>query len=158
MPHTKENPLVSIVYKETGQRRVCQYTEDGKIKQEYYSRWLWQRHNGPVTKSFLISYKDGDMMNDDIGNYELISRSDYMRKYAKEHKDGNKYSIRWSKIKGESDLEKLMTVLDKYKIRHFQELHDITGIDLGQLSRIKNKGRGIGLTNIKRLFDALDKI
>lgn len=154
---TKEEPLIMVIYKSAGPRRLCHWHENGKVKTQYYSRWLWEKNNGKMPRNVVIVYKDGDGMNDCIENYEVMSKSEFMRKYPKD-KDNSGYSKRWSKIAGDTDLEKLNTVLLQYDIRNFQQLNELTGIDLGQLSRIKNKGYGLGLTNIKRLFDAVDKI
>jgi hypothetical protein len=157
---TKENPLVIVIYETAGPRRLCHWHENGKVHTQYYSRWLWEKANGKIPKGCFIIHKDNDTMNDCIENYEMVDSSEYLSKLRKQgHIDGaEKYSSRWSCLDGNTDLEKLNTVLLQYKIRNFQQLSELTGIDLGQLSRIKNKNSGLGFVNIKRLFDAVDKI
>jgi hypothetical protein len=156
----QEEPLVMVIYESAGPRRLCHWHENGKVKTQYYSRWLWEKVRGKIPKGYFILYKDNDTLNDSIENYEIVPSREYLSMNRKQgHIDGaEKYSSRWSCIDGITDLEKLNTVLLQYDIRNFQQLNELTGIDLGQLSRIKNQNRGLGFVNIKRLFDAMDKI
>lgn len=162
---TKENPLVLIVYFKAGPRRILRWFENGKYKSEFYSRWLWKKANGEIPKGYFIHYKDGDSMNDCIENYELVKYgklSEYDRFLKQhdrmDHAKKKKYYQRWSQLEGTSTLEKLNTVLAQCEIKNFHQLSELSEIDEAQLNRIKNKNTGLGLINIKRLFDFLDGI
>jgi hypothetical protein len=39
---------------------------------------VWERENGPVPKGFIVTFKDGDKMNCDIGNLDMISMQENM--------------------------------------------------------------------------------
>ena len=162
---TKENPLVLIVYFKAGPRRILRWFENGKYKSEYYSRWLWRKANGEIPKGYLIHYKDGNGMNDCIENYELVKYHNFSEydRFLKhhdrmDHAKKEKYLLRWDQLEGTSALEKLNTALNQYGIKNFHMLSELSEIDEAQLNRIKNKNTGLGLINIKRLFDALDRI
>lgn len=54
-------------------------------KWEYLARHVWREHNGEIPKGHIVVHKDGDSMNCDIGNLELISRADNARRnYSRE--------------------------------------------------------------------------
>jgi hypothetical protein len=160
---TKENPLISIVYFKSGPRRVCRWFEDGRYKTEFYARRLWKSVKGEIPKGYFIHYKDGDKMNDCIENYELVrfeGLSEY-EKFLKHHDrmdnaQKNKYRLRWMELEGNTALEKLNTVLAQYEIKNFHQFSELTDINEGQINRIKNKNTGLGMINVKRLFDAID--
>lgn len=177
--HTMENPCICINYYERGPRRVCTWQENGKTKNEYYSRWLWKKLKGEIPKGYFVHHKDKDTLNDKIENYELVKAGEHARLHVSKNlwesaslnrtlkthdrldnanKDKQKFLSRWSGIEGNTSSEKLGYVLSKYNIKNFQELSEIANIDVGLLSKIKKNTRNLGYINIKRLFDSLDKI
>jgi len=175
---TKENPSICVNYYKRGPRRVCFWIENGKQRQEYYSRWLWEKQKGDIPKNFFVHHKDKNTLNDCIENYELMSRSEHSRfhckkdiselsvygRLLKQHakldytdKGKYKYLSRWKEIDGESDYAKLKCILSKYDIKNFQQLSEMSNIDFGQLSRIRHNKCKLGWININRLFNFLDK-
>lgn len=54
-------------------------------KWEYLARHTWREHRGEIPKGHIVIHKDGDSMNCDIDNLELISRADNARRnYSRE--------------------------------------------------------------------------
>jgi hypothetical protein len=47
---------------------------------EWTHRRSWEAAHGPIPKGFLLVFKDGDHTNCNIGNLELITRSELMRR------------------------------------------------------------------------------
>lgn len=43
-------------------------------------RHVWEQQNGPIPPGHTIVFRDGDRANCDIGNLEMISRADLMRR------------------------------------------------------------------------------
>lgn len=43
-------------------------------------RYVWEQHNGPIPAGMAVVFKDGNPLNCDIGNLELISRKELMRR------------------------------------------------------------------------------
>jgi hypothetical protein len=54
-------------------------------------RYLWQKYNGDIPSGFVIHHMDGNFDNNELSNYELISRSEHQslhyKGYTKEYKD-----------------------------------------------------------------------
>lgn len=46
----------------------------------HLSRHVWEKHNGPIPPGYVISFRNGDTLNCDIANLELISKADNMRR------------------------------------------------------------------------------
>lgn len=44
----------------------------------------WEYHNGPIPKGHVVHRKDGDSLNDDIGNLELLSRAEHLELHRPE--------------------------------------------------------------------------
>jgi hypothetical protein len=44
--------------------------------------WLWRRHHGPIPRGHNVCFKDGDPLNCDIGNLELVSNAELARRNA----------------------------------------------------------------------------
>lgn len=54
------------------------YVRVAKMKWVMRYRLIWEKVNGPIPRGFVIRHKDGNTLNDDINNLELISRRDNM--------------------------------------------------------------------------------
>lgn len=52
-------------------------------RNQHVHRLEWRKHNGEIPKGYVIHHKDGNKLNWDIHNLELLSRSEHIR----EHKD-----------------------------------------------------------------------
>lgn len=48
-----------------------------------YSIWLWSQTNGPVPRGSVI-HSDGDTLNDQVSNYERMTRAEHMRCHRSE--------------------------------------------------------------------------
>jgi hypothetical protein len=149
--------------------------ENNKQNFMLYSRWLWEKMNGKISVGYFIHHKDGDTLNDCMENYECINRHDHARLHWNQNKDyvqfclflnrhgkmdyikKNKYLLIWNGLEGQTVLDKLGYVLKICNIDNFQQLSNIANIDIGQLSRIKNKGFGLGKKNIARIIKCICK-
>lgn len=40
--------------------------------------WLWEQENGPLPARHAVVFRDGDVLNIELANFELISRADLM--------------------------------------------------------------------------------
>lgn len=47
-----------------------------------YSRWLWEKHHGPIPAGYRVVFRDGDRLHCEIGNLNLISEQDAARRIA----------------------------------------------------------------------------
>ena len=52
-------------------------------KNQHVHRLQWKKYHGEIPKGFIIHHKDGNKVNWDINNLELLSRSDHVN----EHRD-----------------------------------------------------------------------
>lgn len=52
-------------------------------KNAHVHRLEWEKYNGEIQKNCVIHHKDGNKLNWDINNLELLTRSEHI----KEHKD-----------------------------------------------------------------------
>lgn len=55
--------------------------KDGK--NQHVHRLQWVKFNGEIPKGYIVHHKDGNKLNWDIKNLELVSRGEHVRK----HKD-----------------------------------------------------------------------
>ena len=69
-----------------GYRRV---KVNGKYVFEH--RAIWEKLNGPIPPEMFIHHKDGNRLNNDISNLELVTYESHRRKHSilYESKDGN---------------------------------------------------------------------
>lgn len=44
-------------------------------------RYVWEKHFGKIPDGFIVHHKDENKMNWSIGNLELVSRSEHIRKH-----------------------------------------------------------------------------
>ena len=49
-------------------------------KWDLYHRYKWKKHRGPIPKSHIVWFKDGDTMNTKLSNLELIHRGEGARR------------------------------------------------------------------------------
>lgn len=49
-----------------------------------YSQHLWTKTFGPIPEGFMVHHKDGDSLNDLIGNYELVTRAQHIEAHRRE--------------------------------------------------------------------------
>lgn len=54
-----------------------------KNRNYHIHRLVWEEHNGNIPRNCIIHHKDGNKMNWDITNLELLTRSEHIKK----HKD-----------------------------------------------------------------------
>jgi hypothetical protein len=66
-------------------RRFIEEFRDGKWKNRHYSRYLWEKLNGPIPPGLVIHHKDFDPLNDTIGNLEMMT----LETHNSIHKKGN---------------------------------------------------------------------
>ncbi|CAN8141091.1 HNH endonuclease [uncultured Thiomicrorhabdus sp.] len=72
-------------HKPVGHQRI---TKDGYIEIktaepktfELLHRLEWQKHHGPIPKDMIVTFKDGNTLNCNINNLELISRLEHVRR------------------------------------------------------------------------------
>lgn len=64
----------------------------GKGKWELLHRYVWKKSNGTIPKGMVIRFKDGDHLNCDIKNLELISRKESLMRNG----PGPKKDLIWS--------------------------------------------------------------
>lgn len=71
--------------KPVGYERI---TDDGYIlikvsmdsKMVLKHRWVWEQANGPIPKGYNIMFRDGNRLNCELSNLELISREEHARR------------------------------------------------------------------------------
>lgn len=62
--------------KDSKTKRPYQYIRIKKGKWQLLQRYLWEKHNGPIKKGFVVAFKDGDPLNCTIKNLECISTAE----------------------------------------------------------------------------------
>ena len=67
--------------KRDGQQQVwVKFKDDGHPRDwQYRSRFVWELHNGPIPKGYVIHKIDDDSMNDAIENLQLMTRAEHMK-------------------------------------------------------------------------------
>jgi len=51
--------------------------KDNKVKR--YHRWIWEELNGKIPEGYVIHHEDGDKMNNNIQNLEMIKNSEHTK-------------------------------------------------------------------------------
>jgi len=79
LPHnTKQNGDISIRKDKSG--RPYKYIRISKGKWELLHRYKWEKYNGKIPKGMLVVFKDGNSLNCNINNLELITRKENMQR------------------------------------------------------------------------------
>lgn len=65
-----------------GRRFVLLIHADGSRKMQWYSRYLWEQHRGPIPDGMEVDHIDEDYLNDSIENYQLLTKADNIKKSA----------------------------------------------------------------------------
>ena len=74
----KEIGSFSLKKRKGNPRRYIKIMIDDQPKWVLYSRYLWEKQNGKIPFGYTLIYKDGDILNDDINNLELVSISEML--------------------------------------------------------------------------------
>lgn len=53
-----------------------------RAKTRYLHHLVWEEHHGPIPKGHKIAFRDGNHLNVAMGNLELLTNSEQVRKYA----------------------------------------------------------------------------
>jgi hypothetical protein len=85
--------------------------EDGTQHSNTWSRWEWERKNGPIPKGYVVCYKDEDKENTTLENLELRLRSEETAKLGRSQM-GRKMSP--EACKKMSDAKKTAYLDDRY--------------------------------------------
>lgn len=79
VPHnTLHDGAISIRKDKSG--HYYRYIRISKGKWDLLQREVWRITHGPIPKGMIIVFKDGDSMNCNIENLEMISRSENMKR------------------------------------------------------------------------------
>lgn len=75
-------PYVAGSGRIAGRRFMVVYYSDGSKGTTLYSRYLYQKIYGFIDKSLVVDHIDEDSKNDNINNFQILSREDNARKSA----------------------------------------------------------------------------
>lgn len=73
-PQTRHDGAIRLSLDKCG--RVYKYIRISKANWKLYSHYVWEPVNGPVPKGMCLWHKDGDTLNSDPDNLELITRKE----------------------------------------------------------------------------------
>lgn len=76
LPHNAK----PVGYERTDTDGYVRISVPGHRRMVFKHRWVWEQHNGPIPKGYLICFRDGNRQNCDISNLELVTRSESMRR------------------------------------------------------------------------------
>lgn len=76
----KEQPVGAVTVRRLlrGRARYIKVRMDGPAAKRWklYATWLWEKHRGPVPRGKNVLHRDGDTLNDDLGNLVLGGPAD----------------------------------------------------------------------------------
>lgn len=128
LPHNAKNTSDGCIRIRTDNRGVqVKHIRIALGKWEYLSRHVWRQHNGEIPKGNIIIHKDGNSLNCDISNLQMISRAENARR----NYQPDKYKA-WHE-----------NLTDEYVLHWQRRYRDIGEIDL-------NTARANGLIDIWR--------
>lgn len=79
LPHnTKHDGYIRFHKDKSG--IVYQYIRVEKAKFELLHRVIWQQHNGEIPKNHVVVFKDGNSLNCNIENLEMITMEENMKR------------------------------------------------------------------------------
>lgn len=86
-PHnTLQDGAVRLRTKHNGEKYYFIRIALGKWK--LYQRHVWEKVHGPIPQDMIIRFRDGNTLNCDINNLELISRGEHARRNHNKIKAG----------------------------------------------------------------------
>lgn len=82
-PHNTNSIGNGAIVQRNDDGRIYQYIRIKKSKWVLYHRYLWENENGKVPKGHILVFKDGNTLNTDMSNLELISMAENMYRNSK---------------------------------------------------------------------------
>lgn len=79
-PHNSLPEGTVIIKKERKSEKWYKYEVQPKGRMELYHKMMWERVNGKIPESHCLWFLDGDTMNVELENLELITRAENMRR------------------------------------------------------------------------------
>ena len=80
-----------------------------------YSRYVWAKHNGEILKGILIHHIDGNKMNNNIKNLQMMTSKEHNLLHAKDRKVWNKgLTIKTN--------DKLKNIIDKAQVNRMETM------------------------------------
>lgn len=77
---TRANSVQDVVIRRRkSSKRSLKYIRINSGQWKALHRHTWEQHNGPIPKGHVISFKDGDSLNCDIDNLEMIAHREYFK-------------------------------------------------------------------------------
>lgn len=73
-----------------------------KGENAHIHRLEWIKHHGSIKNGYIIHHKDGNVMNWDISNLEMLSRSEHIKVHMKEL-NSKKHKVRVLAYKSDND-------------------------------------------------------
>ena len=68
--------------------RMFSIKKMGTMDRKYEHREIWEQNYGPIPKGYQIHHKDGNKLNNSIGNLEMLPNHLHLKKHAIENKLG----------------------------------------------------------------------
>lgn len=97
-PHnTKHDGAITIRKDNSG--TTYKYIRLAKSKWELLHRHLWKQEYGDIPKSHIVTFKDGDTMNCELSNLQLISRAENVVRNHNREKFSKTMKEMWKKEK-----------------------------------------------------------
>jgi hypothetical protein len=99
LPHnTLYDGAISIrFYKKDN--KYYKYIRVQKGKWQLLQRFIWEQKYGEIPKGFILRFKDGDTMNCEINNLEMIRRRENMKRNRNSQKAGERMAELWHQEK-----------------------------------------------------------
>lgn len=76
-PHNTQ-PVGTIHYRDDRGGKTYAYIKIADSDWRLMHRVVWEQHNGPIPRGHIVRFKDGNTMNWDIANLEMISQHNNM--------------------------------------------------------------------------------
>lgn len=94
LPHnTKEDGAISIRQKEGD--KPYKFIRIAKAKWVLLHRHVWQQANGPIPAGHLIAFIDGDTMNCELDNLQMITMAENVKRNQNRPKAAESIKHRW---------------------------------------------------------------
>jgi len=93
LPHnTKYDGYISLRTKKNEQ---YYYIRIAKGKYTTYQRYLWEKNFGKIPEGMIIVFKDGNSLNCDLKNLEMISRAENLKRNTNYKKSAESVRNLW---------------------------------------------------------------